>query len=93
MSQIHNDSDRLRAFAIQLQEFGAAVDDQLNALRGAMSRLGRTWKDDDYSEFKAEFVMTQQRVRQFIEETRAVTPKLTRDADKLDEYGRVHVPK
>jgi hypothetical protein len=77
---------------LQLRAFGAAVDEQMNVLRAAMSRLGGTWKDDDYREFQAEVAITQQRVRKVVEEVREVTPKRKRDADKLEDYARVHAP-
>jgi uncharacterized protein YukE len=93
MAQVHNDSDKLRAFASQLNAFGGTVDEHMNRLRAAIGRLGNSWRDQEFEEFVNEFFATQERVKRFVEETKRTTPLLKRDADALDEYFRLHTPK
>lgn len=93
MSQVHNDSDKLRAFASQLDGFSSVVDEHLTRLRAAMSRLSNSWRDQEFEEFVQEFSVTQERLKRFVAETKRTTPLLRRDADALDEYFRLHTPK
>lgn len=93
MSEVHNDPERLRAFASKLKGFGNEVDQHLNRLRAATSRLGHTWRDQEFEEFANEFSRTQERVKQFVEETKRITPFLKRDADALDEYIASRMPR
>lgn len=93
MSQVHNDSEQLRAFASQLDGFAGVVNEHLDRLRAAISRLGNSWRDQEFEEFVNEFSATQQRVKRFVEETKRTTPLLKRDADALDEYFGLHTPK
>ena len=91
MSQIHNDSDGLRTFADQLSSFGSEVDEQLNKLGAAMSRLGDTWQDRGYEELKEEFSLTKQRVKLFIADTKKFRVKLKLRADVVDEIDGFHL--
>jgi len=93
MSQVHNDSERLRSFASQLDAFASEVDQHLTKLRSAISRLGNSWRDQEFEEFVNEFSVTQERVKRFVSETRKTAPLLKRDADALDEYFGLHLPK
>jgi uncharacterized protein YukE len=93
MSQVHNDSDRLRDFASKLDGFSGTVEEHLTRLRAAMSRLGNSWRDQEFEEFAQEFAVTQERLKRFVAETKKTTPLLRRDAEALDEYFRLHTPK
>lgn len=93
MSQIHNDPDKLRAFALQLGSFSKALEDHMNRLNTALSRLSDTWKDDGFDEFQPEFTKTQTCVRKFVEEANKLTPALNRDAEALDRISRLRVPR
>jgi uncharacterized protein YukE len=93
MSQVHSDSERLRAFASQLNSFAGVVDEHLGRLRSAVGRLGNSWRDQEFEEFVREFAVTQDRLKRFVEETRRITPLLKRDADALDDIGGVRLPK
>lgn len=93
MSQVHNDSDKLRGFASQLDNFSGVVEEHLTRLRAAMGRLGHSWRDQEFEEFAHEFSVTQERLKRFIAETKRTTPLLRRDADALDEYFQIHTPK
>ncbi|MCU1263950.1 MAG: WXG-repeat protein [Acidobacteria bacterium] len=93
MSQVHNDSEKLRGFASQLDSFAGVVDDHITRIRAAMSRLGNSWRDQEFEEFAGEFLVTQERIKRFVEETKRTTPLLKRDADALDEYFAVRAPR
>ena len=93
MSEVHNDSEKLRTFGSQLSNFAGGVDEELNRLRGAMGRLSSSWRDQEFEEFVRQFTTTQERLKRLVEETKRVAPSLKRDADALDEYFRLQVPK
>ena len=88
MSQIHSYSDALRNFATEVTSFARVVDEQLSRLSAAMGRLGDTWEDEGYKKFSDEFIRTQQRVKQLMEDTRVMKLELTQRADVLDDYSR-----
>lgn len=87
-SQIHNDPERLLAFAQRLKQFALHSEEQLNRLKSATGRLGQSWQDQEFAKFVQQFSGTERRLRLFIEETRKVTPSLEADARKLEEYLR-----
>jgi uncharacterized protein YukE len=87
-SQIHNDPERLLAFAQRLKQFAATSDEHLNRVKSATGRLGQTWQDQEFAKFVQQFSAAERRLRLFIEETRKVTPSLEADARKLQEYLR-----
>ena len=85
-SQVHNDPDRLRAFAVTLNKFAATSDERLNRLKSAIGHLGQTWRDQEFEKFVQAFATAQTRLRSFVDETKKVTPALEEDARKLDDY-------
>jgi uncharacterized protein YukE len=85
-SQLHNDPERLRRFALTLNQFAAAADEHLARIKSAVGHLGQTWRDQEFERFVQEFASAQNRLKGFIEETRRVTPALEADARKLDDY-------
>jgi uncharacterized protein YukE len=93
MSQIHNDSDQLRAFAIQLDGFRKSLEDDLTRLSTALDRLSDTWRDRGFRNFYDEFTKTQTCVKKFVQQANDLTPKLNRDAEALDRISRLQVPK
>lgn len=85
-SQLHNDPERLRRFAMQLNQFAATADEHLGRLKSAIGQLGQTWRDQEFERFVQQFATAQNRLKGFIDETKRVTPALEADARKLDEY-------
>jgi uncharacterized protein YukE len=85
-SQIHNDPERLRAFAARLNQFASASDEHLSRLKSAVGHLGQTWRDQEFERFVQQFATAQSRLQAFVEETKRVTPVLEADARKLDDY-------
>jgi uncharacterized protein YukE len=88
-SQIHNDPERLRAFALTLNQFASTSDELLDRLKSAVGHLGQTWRDQEFETFVQQFAAAQVRLKSFVEETRNVTPTLENDARKLDDYLRL----
>jgi WXG100 family type VII secretion target len=87
MTQVHTDPEKLRDFAARVERFAEEVDRELNRLSGAVTRLGNTWQDREYDDFVKEFALTRGSVKKLIQEMReTTTPRLKRDADKLDPY-------
>ena len=87
-SQIHNDPDRLRAFAQRLNQFAATSEEHLARVKSAIGHLGQSWQDQEFAKFVQQFSSAQGRLKSFIEETKKVTPTLEADARKLEEYIR-----
>ena len=87
-SQIHNDPERLRTFALRLKQFASTSDEHLGRLKSAIGHLGQTWQDQEFERFAQQFASAQGRLKSFIEETKKVTPVLEADARKLEEYLR-----
>ena len=87
-SQIHVDPERLRAFADELTNFVSFVEEQLNGLRGKVSHLGETWRDQEFERFKGEFESAQHALAQFAEEAKQTVPSLRRDAERIEEYQK-----
>lgn len=85
-SQVHNDPDRLRAFAVTLNQFAATSDEHLSRLKSAIGHLGQTWRDQEFEKFVQAFATAQTRLRSFVDETKKVTPALEEDARKLEDY-------
>lgn len=85
-SQIHNDPDKLRNFARQLNQFAATADEHLSRLKSAIGHLGQTWRDQEFERFVQQFATAQNRLKGFVEETKKVTPVLEEDAKKLEDY-------
>ena len=93
MSQIYNNPDLLRAFASKLESFRRDVQDQLNGLNAAMGRLGDTWEDDGFREFKEAFTSARTQVNKFVADTETVTPKLKAAADRLAGMKKLRAPR
>lgn len=93
MSQIHNNSDQLRAFALQLENFSKSLEDHMTRLNTSLGRLSDTWKDAGFNEFHDEFSRTQTSVKKFVEQANDVRPKLNRDAEALDRVSRLRTPR
>lgn len=87
--QAHADSERLRAFANELTDYSARIKQLDDDLQAALTRLGETFRDEEYERFREHFRSSRQRLLAFVEEIRSVTPKLRTDADDLAEYGRI----
>ena len=88
-SQAHVDSERLRAFANELSDYAARIKDLDGDLQAALTRLGDTFRDDEYNRFCDRFRSSRQRLLAFVEDVKSVVPKLRTDADDLAEYGRI----
>jgi uncharacterized protein YukE len=80
----HADPERLRDFAQKLKEFAEEIDDYTSSVRGGLSRLGETWRDEHFHDFKDVFDEVSMFLRELSEEARTVAPYLERDADIID---------
>jgi len=80
-SQVHVDPERLKSFAAELDQFANRVTDYDEGLQSALHRLGETFRDQEYEEFKTHFGASSQLLRRFVEEVKKNVPKLVADAE------------
>jgi hypothetical protein len=86
MSTAYVDSDKLRDFANRLKQFATELEDYSNSLVVEMNRLSETWRDEQFYIFEADFVHASAFIHRLLEEIREVTPKLERDAERIDRF-------
>ena len=89
MAQINVDPQKLREFAGRLNRFAAQVDEHTAAIKSNITRLGDTWRDQEFERFVNEFALAQHYLTQFSEEARRNVPLLERDAEKIEEFLRM----
>ena len=90
-TQMHTNPEQVRRFAADLGRFA----DRLGALDQRMacelSRLGDTFRDEGFDEFRAHFHRSQQDLRRFVDEVQNVIPNLQADASAAEAYQRVRL--
>jgi len=91
MAQAYVDPEKLRDFANQLKSFAGNIEHIMDLLKGAMGRLGESWRDQEYMKFAQQYMAAQQLLSRFVEETRKTAPLLERDAQAIEEYQRYHL--
>ena len=90
MAQAHVDSEKLRSFARQLRGFADFTEGTMRRLGGEISRLGNTWRDQEFERFVREFSRVQVQLKKFVEQAKLTSPKLDEDARLAEEYERYH---
>jgi hypothetical protein len=82
-AQAHVDPESLRALASDLAMWSSKVIELGQQLDVGLSRLGETFRDDHYHDFRAMFQASRVKLDQFAADTRAFVPKLRQDADDV----------
>jgi|GEM_PF-2940374 len=54
MNDVFQDPEKLRDFAYRLSAHGQFLKQSIGGLGSYMSRLGQTWRDDQFNEFEDE---------------------------------------
>jgi uncharacterized protein YukE len=90
MAQAHVDPEKLRKFSRQLRGFADFTDATMRRLGGEISRLGNTWRDQEFDRFVREFTRVQAQLKKFVEEARSTAPKIDEDARLAEEYQHYH---
>ena len=88
-TQAHVDSERLRALAVDLARFSERIKEVDGEMQRALTKLGETFRDDEYDRFRDHFGASRRRLLEFVEDVSAVIPKLHADANDIAEYGRI----
>lgn len=88
MSQAIVDPQDLRRFAHQLERFSSDLQNQMLVLRGQLTGLGQSWRDQEHEKFVQEFEQTLIATNRFLEATRLHIPFLLRKAERVEEYLR-----
>jgi uncharacterized protein YukE len=86
MPQAIGDPDEIERFAFQLKAFTAQMRDSLAGLQGGFSRLGDTWRDQEFQKFAQDYQQTVVVMRHFIQSADAHLPLLRAKARKLRDY-------
>lgn len=86
MSQAIVNPAELRRFVHNLQRFNNELQTQMTMLRGQLTALGQTWRDQEHEKFVQEFQETLLVVNRFVEATNQHVPQLLRKAERVEEY-------
>lgn len=92
MNKVYIEPERLRKFSSDLGNFRNGVNELTNRLNGNISRLGESWQDDGFRQFKEHFERTKQRLRKFSDIVEQTIPKLERDANAAEEIHKGGIP-
>jgi uncharacterized protein YukE len=91
MSELmHVDPAKLRLFAEELGRTLAAYKQAMEHLDARLSRLGSSWRDQEFDTFSNELRNTKRTVAEFIQEGEAARASLLRDAERAEDYQRKH---
>lgn len=91
-SEIHVDPDRLCAIAEELSMFSNDMKTELTLLDGALAKLGRTWQDQEYANFKCSIQPLRKILDQFQVEIARSKPEMLADAEAIRAYRRLERP-
>ena len=83
------DPEALRTLSKELSLFAAKIEQMENEMRGGLARLGQTFRDDEYTRFQAHFLSSSQRLKEFVEAIRSLTPKLDYEVEELIAQQRI----
>jgi uncharacterized protein YukE len=90
--KVFTEPKRIRDFASDLSNFREHINELADRLRGNLSRLSESWRDEEFEKFREVFETAQQRLRKFSAEVEETLPKLERDAAAAEEIHRVKPP-
>ncbi len=86
MSQAIVDPVELRRFAQNLKKFNQELEERMSSLRGQLSSLGATWRDQEHKKFVEDFEQHMKVIAKYIEATNQHAPYLMRKAERIEEY-------
>jgi len=82
-SQASVDPNALRALGAEFSNLASKILEMGLELDQGLARLGETFRDDHYHEFRSAFAASRQKLTAFAEEARSLVPKLNQDADDI----------
>lgn len=80
------DPEELRQFAQELKRFNLDLQSRMTAMRGRLSALGQSWRDQEHRKFADEFDDTMKVLQRFTEASDRHIPFLLRKAERVEEY-------
>jgi len=92
-SDMHIDPVKVKEFATKLKALSGFTNEQMSMLHSRLDQLNRTWRDDQFGEFREEVKKTGLSLELFTNEVSKVVPQLHRDAERAEEYRIARPPK
>jgi len=89
MNQFKQVPEKLRDYAHSLAGHGRYWKAAIGSLSAYMSRLGHTWRDDQFQEFNAEVQQLKASLEEYSELTAITVASLEEDASALETYQRI----
>lgn len=86
MAEVYNDPEKLLEFCHELEGHTKYWQTSIASLSGYMSRLGKSWRDEQFVEFESEVSQLQRNLNQFSEYAAQTISTLRQDAEKLKKY-------
>jgi len=91
-SPIHVDSERVYQFAQSLSKFCGYLESTGQSLSAEVSRLGNTWQDPGFQQFRERFKKTEAMLQRFVAESRKTVPKLEDHASLITDFTHLAPP-
>jgi uncharacterized protein YukE len=88
MSQANVDPAELRRFALDLKRFTDEIESLMGQLRGRMSGLEGTWRDQEQKKFAEAFTSTTKALAAFVEAAGEHSVFLNKKAAAIEQYLR-----
>jgi hypothetical protein len=85
-NNVHVDPARLRAFSEQILQTLGSYRRSLQQLDTTLGRLGRSWRDEQYTQFRAEVINTRQTIEEFINKANVAREHMLDDAKAAQNY-------
>ena len=89
--QAYVDPERLRAFSSELTVLASRISDLDNELQRSLVQLGETFRDEEYERFRRRFAASRQQLQRFVDDVRAMAPRLVQDADDIRASQQVQL--
>lgn len=89
--QVRASAAALQSIADRLAALGDRVNEIVNDLEIKLSRLGDTFRDDQFVEFKNAYLRDRRQLDEFVAELGAFVPVIRQDAEDLAASDRVHM--
>lgn len=82
------DPTLLRQFSDKFRYTSDDFEQQILNIENALARLGRSWKDDEFSEFDREFKKASAGVKELVQESRKVNQAIIGDIERAEVYQK-----
>lgn len=90
-SQISIDPDRIRKLSLELRLLSNSLHEELFLIDQAISKLGNSWKDNEYEAFKKSIRGLMSRIKVVSDEISSRENELKLDSEILADYLRTQL--